>query len=386
MQTFAVFAALAFALVVPSRAQSTVVRGTASATARVRGGSLEVELRDGKHTRAVTLTSSTRCDAKRLSAVIAREVADHRDAFSSLPSRHAVLTLGSTFGDTVVFERGLTTILATGRHRPGQSFIEIPGFSVELGRVPAPGRSKTVDRRGRGPGVTATVTGLPAGGTRIVAALGRPNGVEDVTTATLRSDGSSTVVRVLGFGDGADRVEVTQTSEHDADGNRTGGFTSVHKQGGLMYDGVGGGVGGGGSRPQTPGGGSGGGNEDNSGGGGAKERGGEKPTPSGGDSGGDDHKSSGAPTMTSDGTFVMPGLELGNAVIAEVVNWNRLGAAVTTPNPTQDEGSIDEGNPGKTAGPCGHLDEPGFDPDPRFLRPDEGGWVTDPRPALRGSD
>lgn len=381
MQTFAVLAALAFALVPPSRAQSTVVRGTASATARVRGGSIEVELRDGEHTRAVTLTSSTRCDAKRLSAVLAREVAEHRSAFSSLPSRHAALTLGSTFGDTVVLERGLTAILATGRHRPGRSFIEIPGFSVEVGRVPAPGRSKTVGPGGRGPGVTATVTGLPGGGTRIVATLGAAHGVEDVTTATLGGDGSSTVVRVLGFGDGADRVEVTQTSEHDAAGNRTAGFTSVHKQGGLMY----GGVGGGGSRPQTPGGGSGGGSEDNSGGG-AKEGGGEKPTPSGGGSGGDDHERSSAPTMTSDGTFVMPGLELGNAVIAEVVNWNRLGAAVTTPDPSQDERSIDEGNPGKTAGPCGHLDEPGFDPDPRFLRPDEGGWVTDPRPALQGAE
>ena len=72
-----------------------------------------------------------------------------------------------------------------------------------------------------------------------------------------------------------------------------------------------------------------------------------------------------------------------------MVNWNRLGAAVTTPNPMDDgEGKVEDrkggGLGGNLGGPCGHLDDPGFDPNPKFLRPNKQGWVTDPRPALTG--
>ncbi|MEM6992386.1 MAG: hypothetical protein AAF721_17875 [Myxococcota bacterium] len=81
-------------------------------------------------------------------------------------------------------------------------------------------------------------------------------------------------------------------------------------------------------------------------------------------------------------------MSIGDATTAAVINWNCLGAAVSTPDPTGgDDTTVDERHGGHgpvgPVGGCGGLDRAGFDPDPKFLQPNKRGWVTDPVPALR---
>ena len=321
-----------------------------------------------------------KCSAERLSAVMAKEVADNAAAFRGQSMHGASLRLGSSWADTGRFERGLGEILATGKYRSGA--IEIPGFSMNIGQPPGTGGTTR-------PGGSTTVTGLPGGGFEVVHTTGQ-GGVKDTTTVTMNADGSSVVERVLGVGRGDGRVTLTSRLGFDDEGNQTEGETEVEtkrgpnwtgKTGGLASGGVGGSGGNHQSTQQPPS------KPD------TQESGKSDETPSGGNDGGgggDDEESPDPPTMTSDGTFTAPALSIETELVASMVNWNRLGAAVTTPNPMDDgRGDVGEHKGGlgsNVGGPCAHLEDPGFDPNPKYLRPNKQGWVTDPRPALRGRD
>jgi hypothetical protein len=75
-------------------------------------------------------------------------------------------------------------------------------------------------------------------------------------------------------------------------------------------------------------------------------------------------------------------------MVAQIINWNRLAAAVTDPNPMDDPEGTPGGRPGinggnGSIGPCGQREESSFDPDPAYLRKRKGGGVTDPLRFLR---
>ena len=374
MKTLALLSLLSF-VAAPStstRSSATVKRGRTAVTAATNRGKTRISIRSGKQSAAIVVQGPLECSAERLSSVMAREVADNAAAFRGHSMRGASLRLGSSWEDTGRFERGLGQILATGKFRSGA--IEIPGFSIDIGQPPGSGGT-------RRPGGSTTVTGLPGGGFEVVHGTTK-GGVKDTTTVTMNADGSSVVERVLGVGRGDGRVVLTSRLGFDDDGNQTEGSTEVETKRGPNWTAKTGGLASGGhqstqqppSKPST------------------QESGGGEEQPSGGDGGGDDQneESPNPPTMTSDGTFTAPALSIETELVAAMVNWNRLGAAVTTPNP-MDDGSGDvgehEGGLGtNVGGPCAHLDDPGFDPNPKYLQPNKQGWVTDPRPALRGRD
>jgi hypothetical protein len=165
-------------------------------------------------------------------------------------------------------------------------------------------------------------------------------------------------------------VTVSQGSERDDAGSEGGGFAKVAKGNGILFDG---GVGGSGS-----------GQKQQTGGGGGDESGSDQS--SGGGGGEDSGESTSSPSMTSDGTVTAPAFDLSDAFVGNVINWNRLGGAVTQPAPHRDEeGEPGEQDSGKKMSPCGQLDDKDFDPNPAYLRPNKQGWVTDPVPFLRGS-
>lgn len=380
MKTLALLSLLSFVVAPssPTRSSATVKRGKTAVTAATDRGKTRVSIRSGKQSASIIVQSPAKCSAQRLSAVMAREVADNAAAFRGLSMRGASLRLGSSWEDTGRFERGLGQILATGKFKSGA--IEIPGFSMNIGEPPGAGGTRRA-------GGSTTVRGLPGGGFEVVHTTSR-GGVKDTTTVTMNADGSSLVERVLGVGRGDGRVELTSRLGFDDDGNQTEGSTEVETERGPNWTGNTGGLASGGGRqstqkpPSEP-------DTQESGGGGGGS-GGE--TPSGGDDGGgdDQNESSNPPTMTSDGTFTAPTLSIESELVASMVNWNRLGAAVTTPNPTDDGrgdvGEYEGGLGSNVGGPCAHLEDPGFDPNPKYLQPNKQGWVTDPRPALRGRD
>jgi len=389
MKTLALLSLLSFVAAPTSstRSSATIKRGKTAVTAATNRGKTRVSIRSGGRSTAITVRGPAKCSAERLSSMMAREVADNATAFPALSMRDVALRLGSSWGDTARFEGGLGTILATGKHRSGA--IELPGFSVKIGKPPGVGATT---HPGGGRGGSTTVTGLPGGGFEVVHRSTR-GGVEDTTTITMNADGSSVVERVLGVGSGDGRVVLTSRLGFDDDGNQTEGTTDVAakkgpnwtgKTGGLATGGVGGGGGGRQSTQQPPSQPS----DQSSGGDESSSR--QEETPSGGgDSGGnnENEESPNPPTMTSDGTFTAPGLSIETELVASMVNWNRLGAAITTPNPMGDDrgdvGKHEGGLGTNVGGPCAHLDDPGFDPNPKFLRPNKQGWVSDPRPALR---
>jgi len=387
MKTLALLSLLSFiaAPSSPTRSSATVKRGKTAVTAATDRGKTRVSIRSGKQSAAIIVQGPAKCSAERLSAVLAREVADNAAAFRGLSMRGASLRLGSSWQDTDRFERGLGQILATGKFRAGA--IEIPGFSMNIGQPPGAGGTTR-------PGGSTTVRGLPGGGFDVVHTTSR-GGVNDTTTVTMNADGSSLVERVLGVGRGDGRVVLTSRLGFDDDGNQTEGSTEAGTKrgpnwtgntGGLASGGIGGGRGGQQSTQQPPS------KPDTQESGGGESGGGGGETPSGGDDGGgDDHnESSNPPTMSSDGTFTAPALSIETELVASMVNWNRLGAAVTTPNPTDDGpddvGEYKGGLGTNVGGPCAHLEDPGFDPNPKYLQPNKQGWVTDPRPALRTRD
>lgn len=341
MKTLAVLAILSV-IAAPSgstRSSATAKAGKTAVTATTERGTTRVSMRSGRRTSAITVHSPARCDSERLSSVIAREVAANAAILGGRPMNGASVRLGSSWEQARRFERGLGEILATGTFRKGT--IVIPGSSMNIGKVPPPGKTT---RPGRG----ASVTGLPGGGFRVILDLTRDGGVSDTITVTMNPDAHSIVERVLGFGHGDDRVELKRRDEFDDAGGRTGGSTHAQTQEGPAWGGTIGGGGGGGSL-------------------------------SGGDAGG---QGSNPPTMSADGTFSAPDLRVDAELVAAIVNWNRLGAAVTTPNPMDDGHGRPDGS-GTGLGSCAHLEDPAFDPSPAYLRPGRRGWVADPRPGLR---
>ncbi len=374
----------------PTTANAIVTRGDAVASVKFDGKRYDVSLRTGRTHSASSVELGSVCDAGAMSNVLAREVADNRGVFGRLPAAKVKVVTSPAAVQTL--ERGLAKILGTGKR--GGAGATFEGFTLKLGRLPAAGKTKTL-QGGAGPGApTTTITGLAGGGAEIVRQTTRSSGVRDTTVVTLLGDGSVKLVRTLAFGNGSNLVELTQSSDF-ADGNRTGGFAKVHTNGGFVFESDqssgGGGGGGGGSNPS---GGDGGSDNDDNNESGSNQGQGQNvaDTPSGGDGGSgndeqqeneQDQSSGGAPTLTS-GSLSVPGMSVGNGTIAGAVNWNRLGAAVSQPDPTGGEDTSGAGQ--GPVGPCTHLQGSSFNPDPKFLRPNKQGWFTDPVPALRHPD
>jgi hypothetical protein len=382
-----------------TRATSKAKRGRAVVSVAVDGGRLGISLRDGTTNTEVTLETNGACHAKKLSAVTAREVADNAAAFRGLRGGGVVHPLS---GPAAVeqFERGLAQILGRGEFHVegGRGSTTFAGFDVPLGKLPAAGKSKTVQRSRAAGGPTTVVTGLPHGGAKIVRTIGTPADVVDVSEVTVNGDGSSSLVRTFTHGRGSGAVTLVQSWDFDADGGSSGGLGSVHTGSGAIFTSdQGSGDGGGGDESPTPSGGEGGGGGGQNGETGNPQKSGSSAarnvgdTPSGGDSGpgggendeNESDQSSGAPSLTTGGGLVVPGLSIGTSTVATVVNYNRLGAAVTNPNPTAGEDTTVTGGGGNAPiGGCGHLDQPGFDPNPQFLQPGKTGWSRDPVPFL----
>ena len=331
----------------------------------------KVRVRTGKRTRT-TLHLGAKCDAKKAKKVLNREVKENRRLLKGLRgSVHASMTAA----EVASFERDLAKILAEGRHRVrgGAGVIRFEGVDIPFGRAPREGESRDTDR-GR-----TTVTGLPRGGVSFARTSTKRSGVKDILEVTFNPDGSSKMTRSLIFGD----VEVTEESEHDKDGRETNSFGTVKNNSAPLHSG---GIGPSGppSKQQSTGGGNDTSESDQSSGGGGGDDNAE-PTPSPPEKDNDDQEkqNSNPPTMTSDDHFVAPPMDLSDEMLAKMINWNRLGAAVTQPAPHRDgEGEPDERHAGGRMGPCGQLDDDDFDPNPKYLRPNKQGWVTDPRPFL----
>lgn len=397
---------LALCLAPPSKSTGTntsVKRGSNVASVKFDGQRYDVSIRTGRAKSSSTVELGSTCDAGVLSTVLAREVAENGGVFRRLPSGAKVKVVTSPKAVRTL-ERGLAEILDTGKRSRARAAgsTAFEGFALKVGRLPAAGKTKTVEHAKGSEGATTTIAGLAEGGAKIVREATRGTGVRDKTVVTILGDGSVSVVRTLGFGSRGDLVQITHSSDFAGGGSRTGGFAKVHTGGGFVFEndqssGGGGGGGGGGETPSGGGGGSGdddqnesGKNQSQAGAGAVGD------TPSGGEGGSgndenneneNDQTSGGAPTLTS-GTLNVPGISVGHGTVAGAINWNRLGAAVSMPDPTggEDTGvSGGSGGPGP-GGPCTHLQGGSFNPDPKFLRPNEQGWFTDPVPALRNPD
>lgn len=398
------------------RGSSSVKRGKATASVKVDGSRAEVSVQQGRRlkTVGVAMELGSSCNAKKLSAVLAREVAENASAFRGLASKTTVRLPKGRAGLRNM-ERGIGLILGGGKHSRsgGSGFTKFGGFSVALGPLPGSGKSKTVERGRGGRGRTTKVTGLPRGGTKVVSEFVGASGVRDVTEVTLRGNGSVSMVRTWTSGTGAAGVTLSESSSFGSGGKRTGGLAKVHTGGGGVFseDQSSGGGGEEGdeeteketpNRPATNGLAS----EDQSSGSGGKTD--TEPKPTDDDSGGETEEakessnetttaptmSSGAPTM-SNGTLTIPGVSIGDSTVGSMINWNRLGAAVTTPDPTgngesphtggnkRGDGGLGGGGSGGLGG-CRQVEQAGFNPDPSFLKPSKRGWDIDYGPMLRG--
>lgn len=259
------------------------------------------------------------------------------------------------------FERTLATLLASGRHGVDgkRGFTEVAGFEVAArGRA----RGKRVGEDSGGG--TFTVTTDRQGVQTIVRERAGSGGVRDLTTVVFGSDGSSEMTRALSLSG----VTVTQTSEFDAKGGLVSGNTTVEATGGLVF-----------SVPTSRG--------------APLENDQSSEPPSGGEDNeqqeesGDDQSSENdqSPSLSSDGSASIPAMRVEDVDIVSAINWNRLGSAVSDPDPTADRESPTTGG-GARAGACGGLQAGGVVPDVKFLQPDKNGWAKDPVPALRGRD
>lgn len=371
LRLFPVLLALSTVSALPALAEANLGRSrVAEGRGRSRtivsgeGRALNVRLGRGKAKRMVNFEVGGKCSTEAVSSVVAKTVQRNAPAFRGAGRKGVRVRGAMRPGQLASFERAIGKILRTGKHRVAgkRGFTEIPGF-----RIAPAGRG----RRGRNArdsgGGTFTINPSRGGGTSLVRELVGDNGVRDTTSVTFGADGSSTLTRMLAVGN----VVVTETTEHDGEGNQTGGFTTVHAQGGLMYTGN--------IQPSSP-------EEKQESDQSSGNDDSQSPEPPSQEENDDTDENDTSPDMTSEDSFSVPPLKLDDAMLGQMINWNRLGSAVSYPNPTgDDDPTVDDRHAGKTMGPCGDLEAQGFVPDAKFLRPNKGGWVTDPVPALHGS-
>jgi len=374
----------------PGRSESTRKSGKTTINVKVDARDARISLRSGAKRTSITLKTASQCGVEKLSSVLAREVAENKRAFEGLPG--GSLRLAASAGAVKDLERGLAAVLATGRHgvRGGRGATQFKGANVSMGGLPPRAPAG-------GYGRNTKVSPLPRGGAHVEHKSVGPTGVVSTLDVKLRGDGSGTVVRTLGFGSGRSAITITQSSDFDSNGNSSGGFGKVQTGGGVVFDDQS--SGGGGSSDPTPtkeettgddeqqne-------NKNNQGQGGAVSNVADPPSKEEGGGGTEEEnetpnkQSQGGVTMGTDGTLSIPGLSLSDATVAAVVNWNRLGAAVSTPDPTKDDETVTGGGGGTSPiTGCSQLNQAGFDPDPKFLKPTKNGWDTDPLPMLQGS-
>ena len=376
----------------PGTSQSTRKSGKTTITVKVKARNARISMRSGAKRTSVTLKTASQCGVEKLSSILAREVAENKRSFEGLPG--GSVRLAASAGALQDLERGLAAVLATGQHgvRGGRGATQFGGTSVSLGGLPPRAPAG-------GHGRNTKVTPLPRGGAHVEHRNVGPSGVVSTFDVTLRGDGSGTVHRTLGFGSGTSAVTISETSEFDSNGNASGGLAKVQTGGGVVFDEQS--SGGGGSTDPSPSKEESGGDDDqqnenknNQSQGGAVANVGD-PTPSKEEGGGKteenkespNKQSQGGVTMGTDGTLTIPGLSLSDTTVAAVVNWNRLGAAVSTPDPTKDDETVTGGGGGGSPiTGCSQLDQAGFNPNPKFLKPTKKGWATDPLPMLQGTE
>ncbi len=418
--------ALVFALLFvgpPSakRNRATTQHGSTKTTARVRGAGTDVTVRDGKL--SVTLHVGEKCHAEMLAETIGKEVRQNPDAFGAgrgittefwavgdpIRSRGSKkgkpCKKGSSGGTSSLagFESAFADVLATGRHgkgRGGEGQTCFNGLNLNLGAlvaanalpVPAdasfsngPNGTKTAtsqqggitttwtknaghltvassgaasslssDAYTSGTSVTFTTksTGSALIGHELTHVVQQGAGQTSTTHVDFKPDGSTKTEQTKSGTSGGVEVKVKNTETHDQNGNKTGGKTEVEVNGKKTAE----------QEHDTSG----------------DEKSGGKKKASGGT----------GPTLTPEGSFSMPPMCIPDAMVGAIINWNRLGEAVTYPSPIEDGEDAPDGKGGigkvNKLGPCGSTDESSFDPDPAYLRPNEQGWVSDPVPFLRG--
>lgn len=421
---FPVAIALAVLLVGPGsaqRRQATKRHGSTKTTARVRGAGTDVTVRDGKL--SVTLHMGEKCHAEKLAETIGKEVRQNPDAFgvgtgirtefwavgdptrSRSGKKGKSGKKGSRGGTSGLagFELAFADVLATGRRGSGSGGGQtcFNGLNLNLGALVAanampvpedaafsngPNGTKTASTQqggvtttwtkkagqltvsssstsgsfssgGFGSGSQTTFTSKStSGGSNLIGhelthVVQQKSGNVSTTNADFKPDGSTKTEQTQSAKSGGVEVKVKNTETHDANGNKTGGKTEVEVNGKKAAE----------QEHDT----------------GSKKAGGK------GKAGG-----GGGPTLTPEGTFAMPPMCIPDEMVGVLINWNRLGAAVTNPSPIEDQEDAPDGKGGigkvNKRGPCGSKDESSFDPDPAYLRPNKQGWVTDPVPFLRG--
>jgi hypothetical protein len=401
-----------------NRDHAKIKRGRTHTTVDLRARGTEVAVRGAKIEASIHL--SQKCHAEKLAQTIAEEVRQNPDAFrmgrmrpidlwpSSLPGDPGNRGEGKRGGtnsksDMAGFESVFADILATGQHGSGgRSGGEtcFNGLNLDLSALiaantgPIPpdasvannrdgsttststnGGIKTnwIQKQGH---LTATSSGSALGGDaysqggsvsftqsgskdssllahELTHATQQGSGTSS-TEVTFEKDGGTTTAQTKSGKSGATEVEVKTTETHDSNGKKTSGTVEVKVNGKKVSE-------------QDSG-----GDEGKTG----KGRGG------GGTGGG------ASPTLTAEGTFQMPPMCIPDAMVAQLINWNRLAEAVTDPNPMDDPEETPTGGGGingldNSNGPCGQTEESSFDPNPAYLRKQKGGGVTDPVRFLR---